>query len=229
MTETAYRIKSFVRRKGRITTGQITDYERLSRQFVLEKNNGSVIEQVNDASRRPLNLEIGFGMGDSLAAMSLAHPNENFIGVEVHTPGVARLVRLIDADKIDNLRLYEADAIDVLNHCIPERSLNRVQIYFPDPWHKRKHNKRRLINDDLLDLLFVKLKPQGVIHIATDWEDYALQVVGLINQRRDFRNKSTEQTGYSDKPIWRPETKFERRGIKLGHNVYDILVQVLKN
>lgn len=217
------RIKSFVKRTGRMTSGQQLSYEKLMPKFGLQHQASSIDLQQVFGNTNPVNLEIGFGMGDSLALMALAAKQENFIGIEVHTPGVGRLLQLMDQDGIENIRVYEHDAIDILKDCIADESINRIQIYFPDPWHKKKHHKRRLVQPAFIDLLWKKLKPEGLLHIATDWQPYSEHVLNLFAERKDFANLSVEENGCVEKPKWRPETKFERRGVKLGHGVYDML------
>ncbi|MEM8594224.1 MAG: tRNA (guanosine(46)-N7)-methyltransferase TrmB [Pseudomonadota bacterium] len=218
------RIKSFVLRTGRMTTGQQAAYDSGMPLFGLQLDDGLISPDSTFGRAGSLNLEIGFGMGDSLAMMALGAPNENFIGIEVHTPGVGKLLQIMQQDQIDNIRVYECDAIDVLNLCIPDHSIDRLQIYFPDPWHKTKHHKRRLINDGFLDLARQKLIHGGLIHVATDWEDYAKHCLSVFSKRDDFVNQSSSPSGYCDKPLWRPETKFERRGMGLGHSVFDLLL-----
>jgi tRNA (guanine-N7-)-methyltransferase len=166
--------------------------------------------------------EIGFGMGDSLVDMAKAAPEKNFIGVEVHTPGVGRLLNRCESEAVTNLRVYQEDAIEVLDECIADASLAKVQIYFPDPWHKKKHNKRRIVQPDFIQKLRTKLQPGGVIHLATDWENYAEQMMEVMSAAEGFQNQAGEEQ-FSLKPDDRPVTKFEKRGQRLGHGVWDLL------
>lgn len=224
MPEKQRKIRSFVMRSGRMTVGQKNAYTRLWPQFGLDVESGPLNAATifTEGDRRPLTLEIGFGMGHSLAEMALADPGRNFVGVEVHHAGVGKLLQLIGEHGIENIRVYEHDAVDVLERCIQASSLDRVQIYFPDPWHKKKHNKRRLIQTRFLNLLKNKIKIGGVLHLATDWEPYAEQMMEVISLDFEFENLAGEYA-FSDRPAWRPLTKFEKRGEKLGHGVWDLL------
>ena len=167
-------------------------------------------------------LEIGFGMGDSLVAMCAADAETDFIGVEVHPPGVGRAMNMVANQSLGNFRVFLADAKDVLLECLPDESLERVQVYFPDPWHKKKHQKRRLLQPSFVRLISTKLKPEGVLHLATDWEEYALQMLETVGAEGAFVNQSLSGD-YVERPSWRPETKFEQRGTRLGHSVWDLL------
>lgn len=170
----------------------------------------------------PKILEVGFGMGDSLVDMCAADPASDFIGVEVHPPGVGRAMNKVAELNLCNFRVFHADAKDVLLECLPDESLARVQIYFPDPWHKRKHQKRRLLQSEFVRLVASKLQPEGLLHMATDWEAYATQMLEVAIAEKAFENQS-DCGDYVVRPAWRPETKFERRGEKLGHDVWDLL------
>jgi tRNA (guanine-N7-)-methyltransferase len=154
--------------------------------------------------------------------MANNHADKNYIGIEVHRPGVGRLLHLIHTSEIGNLRLSNHDAIDVLKYQIPDQSLDRVQLYFPDPWHKNKHHKRRIVQPDFVELVAQKLKPGGIFHLATDWENYALQMKEVLNASDKFDNLSDDNT-FVAKPEERPTTKFEHRGHRLGHGVWDLL------
>jgi tRNA (guanine-N7-)-methyltransferase len=167
-------------------------------------------------------LEIGFGMGDSLLAMAERFPQQNFIGIEVHVPGVGRLVNEAHKRNINNLKVFCADATDVLADCIPDNSLARLQLYFPDPWHKNRHHKRRIVQPDFVRLVAQKLKHHGVLHMATDWQPYAEAMMEVASSCALLQNSAGAQQ-YSERPDYRPETKFERRGQQLGHGVWDLL------
>ncbi|MCL4106066.1 UNVERIFIED_CONTAM: hypothetical protein GTU68_058372 [Idotea baltica] len=174
----------------------------------------------------PVVLEIGFGMGDSLVAMAKAAPASNFIGIEVHTPGVGKLMRGMLDEGLDNIRVYHHDAVEVLRDCIPAESLDGVQIFFPDPWHKSRHHKRRLIQPPFVEQLAGYLKPGGVLHLATDWENYAQQMMAVLSSSASYGN-CVGQNAYAPRPESRPLTKFEKRGHRLGHGVWDMLFERL--
>lgn len=218
------RIRSFVLRTGRMTEGQKRSYDLHWPSKGLELEKGAIDLDEVFGRRAPTVLEIGFGMGDSLATMAAAAPEKNFIGVEVHSPGVGRLMHLIDESGIENLRAYCDDAVEVLERCIADESLSRVQVYFPDPWHKKRHHKRRLIQPEFVQLLRKKLQPGGVIHLATDWENYAEHMMEVMSAAPGFTNCEGEDQ-FAPRPDYRPVTKFERRGERLGHGVWDLLFE----
>ena len=167
-------------------------------------------------------LEIGFGMGDSLATMAEADTTAAFVGIEVHRPGVGRLLSEIDRRALENLKVYAEDAVEVLEQVIASESLDRIQIYFPDPWHKKRHHKRRLIQPEFVSLLSDRLRPGGKLHLATDWQPYAEHMLEVLDAHAELTNDAGAGH-YSGKPSWRPETKFERRGQRLGHGAWDLL------
>lgn len=216
------RIRSFVLRAGRMTRGQEVAFEHYWPEAGLTLEQGLIDPVAVFGRRAPLVFEIGFGMGQSLAAMAAAAPDTDFIGVEVHKPGVGRLLMTLGEQQLSNIRVYCDDAVEVLARCIPDASLDRVQVYFPDPWHKKKHHKRRLIQPEFVQHLRRKLKPGGVLHLATDWENYAEHMLAVMSVTEGFRNLA-DAGGYSPKPDWRPLTKFEQRGQRLGHGVWDLL------
>lgn len=166
-------------------------------------------------------LEIGFGMGDALVPMAAAHPEWNFLGIEVHRPGVGRALTQIHAQQLTNVRVLCADAVDVLRSHVADGSLDRVLVFFPDPWHKKRHNKRRLIQPEFVALLASKLRPGGVLHLATDWQDYAQQMLDVLSAQPLLRNLAPDQR-YVARPEYRPLTKFEQRGQRLGHGMWDL-------
>jgi tRNA (guanine-N7-)-methyltransferase len=217
---TEHRIRSFVTRAGRLSTAQARALEELGPQFMIEYQKAPLDFAQAFGRQAPVILEIGFGMGDTTAHIARLMPDKDFLGVEVHTPGVGSLLKQIGEQGIGNLRLIQHDAVEVLNHMIPDASLAGVHIFFPDPWHKARHNKRRLIQAPFVKLLCQKLSPGGYLHCATDWEDYAVQMLEVLGAEPALRN-STE--GYADKPAYRPLTKFENRGLKLGHGVWDLV------
>jgi tRNA (guanine-N7-)-methyltransferase len=217
-------VKSFVRRQGRMTLGQNRGMDEGWPRFGLSKDNGLLDAEAVFGRKAPIVFEIGFGMGQSLAAMAVAAPDKDFIGVEVHRPGIGRLLGQLLDDGIPNIRLFEGDAKDVLATAIADGMLDRIQIYFPDPWHKTKHHKRRLIQPEFVRLLVSKLKPEGVLHLATDWESYARQMMDVLSAESMLVNRAGNGH-YSERPDYRPLTKFEVRGQGLGHGVWDLLFQ----
>jgi tRNA (guanine-N7-)-methyltransferase len=174
----------------------------------------------------PLTLEIGFGNGDALVAMAQAAPGENFIGIEVHRPGVGHLLLRLEQLELENVRVFNADAVPVLQHALADGCLDRVLLFFPDPWHKKRHHKRRLVQPDFVGLLARKLRPGGILHMATDWEDYAGHMLAVVEASGLFRN-CAGIGDYSAKPGYRPQTKFEQRGLRLGHAVRDLVFERL--
>lgn len=217
-------IKSFVLRQGRMTTGQQRGLEECWDKWGLKLEDGPVDMTAAFDREAPVVLEIGYGMGLSLVAMASAETDKNFIGVEVHRPGVGSLLNEAATACLTNVRTYNDDAVEVLKQCIPDGSLSRVQVYFPDPWHKKRHNKRRLVQPKFIELLRPKLKVGGVIHMATDWEHYAEQMMEVMSDTEGFKNMESPQK-YSPRPEFRPLTKFERRGQRLGHGVWDLLFE----
>lgn len=215
-------IRSFVIRSGRMTDGQKAAYEKHWQLYGLELDAGRLDQQQTFGRESELIVEIGFGMGDSLHNMCVASPEKNFIGIEVHPPGVGRLMNCAADSDVDNLKVFLADAKDVMGECIDDQSIDRVQIYFPDPWHKKKHHKRRLIQPEFIQAIAPKVKTGGLIHLATDWENYAEQMLEVMENESQFKNIEGKAE-YSERPQWRPETKFERRGQRLGHGVWDLI------
>lgn len=218
------KIRSFVRREGRITKGQQRALDALFPVFGLENSNEPV--DLNNVFGRDATkiLEIGFGNGASLASMAAAAPEKDFLGIEVHRPGVGNLLLQIEQQQLTNVRVICDDAVEVIRNRIADNSLDAVHIFFPDPWHKKKHHKRRLVQPAFVILLAQKLKPGGVLHMATDWEDYASHMMDVMSTAADFKNLAGEGN-YSERPDYRPLTKFEQRGQRLGHGVWDLLFQ----
>ena len=215
-------IRSYVVRAGRMTEGQRNAFETSWPFYGLKLDDGQIDAEKIFGRVAPLVVEIGFGMGDSLLEMVSAEPDKDFIGIEVHPPGVGRLINSARLKELPNLRVYLADANDVLNECIPVGSVHRLQLYFPDPWHKKKHNKRRIVQPEFIQLIRQKLELQGIMHMATDWEHYAEQMLEVMEEAPGFKNCVGEQQ-YSERPEYRPLTKFEKRGERLGHGVWDLL------
>jgi tRNA (guanine-N7-)-methyltransferase len=215
-------IRSFVVRAGRMTKAQRSAFELGWDAYGLRLADGAIELDAVFGRNNPKVVEIGFGMGGSLLEMVEAQPDTDFIGIEVHPPGVGSLINAAQEKNISNLRVYLADATDVLNECFADGSLDRVQIYFPDPWHKKKHNKRRIIQPKFLQLIREKLRLGGVVHMATDWQPYAEQMLELVGEADGFKNMAPD---YVPRPDFRPLTKFERRGERLGHGVWDLMAE----
>ena len=213
-------IRSFVVRAGRMGTGQMRALEELGPQYVLPWAD-QVMDPVAVWGRSaPLVVEIGFGMGGATAEIARQRPDVDFLGIEVHTPGVGALLKLISEQKLDNLRIVQHDAVEVLDRMIAPASLAGLHIFFPDPWHKKKHNKRRLIQAEFVARLVTRLAPGGYLHCATDWQPYAEQMLEVLSAEPALENTAD---GYAPRPDYRPLTKFENRGIKLGHGVWDLV------
>jgi tRNA (guanine-N7-)-methyltransferase len=219
------RIRSFVRREGRLTSGQQKALDQLWPVYGLPADRQVDMAAVFDRAA-PLTLEIGFGNGESLADMAGQAPDRDFIGIEVHRPGVGHLLKLLHEHQLGNVRVLCHDAVEVLKQCIGDHSLERVLLFFPDPWHKKKHHKRRIVQPDFASLLAYKLKPGGQFHIATDWPPYAEHMRDVMEASEHFCNCAGPGQ-FSPKPDYRPITKFERRGQRLGHQVHDLLYQRL--
>ena len=255
------KIRSFVRRAGRTTNAQSRAMNELAPQFLLPFDgklfDWSIFDALSSPDQNQLSqriLEIGFGMGESTAHIAQVRPQDVFLGIEVHEPGVGALLKKIGELQLSNLRLIQYDAVEVLEHMIARESLDGVHIFFPDPWHKKRHHKRRLIQEDFITLLVSRLKSGGYIHLATDWHHYAEQMLLVLNQHPKLENSSKQlvlleaielsnaeqeiggivfshehlakpHAGYVERPAYRPITKFENRGLKLGHGVWDLLYQ----
>ena len=224
MTEkkTLRTVRSFVRREGRLTPGQQRAIDTLWSDFAI--NDSNALLDLNEIFGRdaPKVLEIGFGNGASLIQMAINQPDQDFLGVEVHRPGVGQLLKGIKENGLTNLRVACTDAVELLKHQIADNALDRVQLYFPDPWHKKRHHKRRIIQPAFVNLLAKKTNAGGHLHMATDWQHYAEQMLEDLSNNTLFENCSTDST-YIDRPAYRPLTKFEQRGQKLGHGVWDLL------
>lgn len=255
------KIRSFVRRAGRTTNAQSRAMNELAPQFLLPFDgklfDWSIFDSLSSPDQYQLPqriLEIGFGMGESTAHIAQVRPQDVFLGIEVHEPGVGALLKKIGELQLSNLRLIQHDAVEVLEQMIARESLDGVHIFFPDPWHKKRHHKRRLIQEDFITLLVSRLKSGGYIHLATDWHHYAEQMLLVLNQHPKLENSSKQlvlleaielsnaeqeiggivfsqehiakpHAGYVERPAYRPITKFENRGLKLGHGVWDLIYQ----
>ena len=213
-------IRSFVLRAGRMGPGQRRALTELGPQHVLPFSPQPLDYAACFGRQAPCVLEIGFGMGDATAAVAAAQPGTDFIGIEVHPPGVGTLLQRIQEQGLGNLRIVQHDAVEVLAQMIPAASLAGVHIWFPDPWHKKRHHKRRLIQADFVARLSAHLAPGGYLHCATDWQPYAEQMLEVLGAEPNLVNSCE---GFAPRPDWRPLTKFEQRGLKLGHGVWDLL------
>jgi tRNA (guanine-N7-)-methyltransferase len=233
-------IKSFVRRAGRVTTGQTKAFEVLGPQFLLPYQahtidlvaafaDSTVARDLNFLQAPKTILEIGFGMGEATAHIAALLPDTHFLCCEVHEPGVGALLKRIGEQNLHNIRICAHDAVEVIDHMLPLQSLDGVHIFFPDPWHKARHNKRRLIQSPLVAKVAARLRVGGYIHCATDWQHYAEQILEVLSSEPLLKNTARaarpELLGYAPKPHYRPLTKFENRGLKLGHGVWDLVFE----
>lgn len=215
-------IRSFVLRQGRLTQAQQRAIDAFMPQYGIPFT-GTPLDLDGVFGRAaPKTLEIGFGMGSASAQIAQANPDKDYLGIEVHTPGVGNLLKLIGEVGLTNLRIIQHDAVEVLCSMIADEALDGVHIFFPDPWPKKRHHKRRLIQPELVTLLAHKLKPGAYLHLATDWQDYAEWMLEVLRGEPLLVNTAQD---YAPRPDYRPETKFERRGINLGHGVWDLVVR----
>ncbi len=204
--------------------GQARALQDLGPQFTLPWTPRQVNWDEAFGRQAPRILEIGFGMGQATAEIAKSRPDMDFIGVEVHEPGVGALLKLIGQHGLTNIRIVQHDAVEVLERMIAPQSLAAVHVFFPDPWHKKRHHKRRLIQPPLAALLASRLSPQGILHCATDWQPYAEQMLQVLSAEPALCNTANAQDGgYVERPAYRPMTKFEQRGLKLGHGVWDLV------
>jgi tRNA (guanine-N7-)-methyltransferase len=250
------RIRSFVLRAGRTTAGQQRAIEDLGPRFLIPYQAANLnLKEAFQGSSKPKILEIGFGMGETTAKIAALRSEDDFLAIEVHPPGVGALLKLIGENQLTNLRLIRHDAVEVLEQMIAQDSLDGIHIYFADPWHKKRHHKRRLIQAEFVRLLVSRLRPGGYLHLATDWHNYAEQMLLVLNAEPALQNTSShlikietfdvsdvakpeetpnefkptleqlnaQHAGYVERPAYRPVTKFENRGIKLGHGVWDLV------
>jgi len=225
MTKYYRKIRSFVRREGRLTKGQQRALDDLYPVYGLKLNDYQQIDfDLLFANDHPVHIEIGFGNGQALTQMAAAHPEQNYLGIEVHRPGVGNALLQVEQQELKNVRVICEDAVEVLTDHIPDESLSAVYIFFADPWHKKRHHKRRLIQVDFVEILLAKLKHQGMLHFATDWQDYAEHMLEVVKQVSNIENLAGEGQ-FSERPEYRPVTKFEQRGLRLGHGVWDLLLR----
>ncbi len=216
-------IRSFVRREGRITKGQRNALENYWSVYGIDIEPGKKLDLESAFGHKaPVWLEIGFGNGEALIAIAQRHPHLNILGIEVHRPGVGHLLNRISELALNNVRVICEDATIVLKHNLPNRSLERILLLFPDPWPKKKHHKRRIVQPEFIRLLAEKLRLGGILHFATDWEDYAYHILEVMNKFPEFQNLSKNKT-FAERPEYRALTKFEQRGLRLGHSIWDLI------
>jgi len=213
-------IRSYVLRQGRVSNAQRRAHETLLPRYGIPYADTAPDLDIVFARKVPRILEIGCGMGETTVAIAAAHPQQDYIGIEVHTPGVGSLLKQIDELGLTNVRVIQHDAVAVLERMISPASLDGLHIFFPDPWPKKRQQKRRLIQPPFITLVTSRLKPGGYLHAATDWQEYAEQILCVFDGEPALANTAA---GYADKPAYRPQTKFETRGLKLGHGVWDIV------
>lgn len=224
---TLRRIRSFVRREGRLTKGQQRALVELFPRYGITLQQGIIDFDALFGRCGARILEIGFGNGASLAEMATEHPENDYLGIEVHRPGVGNLLLQIEKQSLNNIRVSNDDAIEVLEQQIPDESLDDVYLFFPDPWHKKKHHKRRIVQPAFVNLIQRKLKPGGIFHMATDWENYAEHIMAAMRTAAGFKNIAGEGQ-YTARPAYRPLTKFEQRGHRLGHGVWDLVFRKME-
>ncbi len=213
-------IRSYVLRQGRVSNAQQRCYDSLMPLYGIPYTALSLDLENIFGRDAPKILEIGFGMGESTATIAQAHPENDYLAIEVHTPGVGSLLKQIEELPLSNIRIIQHDAVEVLRDMLADNVLDGAHIFFPDPWHKTRHNKRRLIQAPFVAQLVKKLKPGGYIHVATDWQDYAEQVLAVLSAEALLENTAAD---YAPRPDYRPLTKFEQRGLRLGHGVWDLV------
>ena len=217
-------IRSFVLRQGHLSAAQKRFHEEWMPKIGVPYQAELLDLTAAFGRSAPKILEIGCGMGETSAKIALANPQNDYLGLEVHTPGVGNLCKLISEMGINNLRLCQHDAVEVVRDMLPEGSLDGIHVFFPDPWHKKRHNKRRLIQSPFVAELTRRLKPGGYLHCATDWEDYAMQMLDVLSAEANLVNTADASTqGFAPRPDYRPLTKFENRGLRLGHGVWDVI------
>jgi tRNA (guanine-N7-)-methyltransferase len=218
--EQSRHIRSFVVRAGRMSDAQKRSIEQWLPVHGISYQKEQMSLSKLFVKDQPTVLEIGFGMGITTVEIAKTLAHNNFIGIEVHPPGVGNCLKLIEADQLQNLKIIQHDAVEVLRDMIPDASLHAIHIFFPDPWHKARHQKRRLIQPEFVKVLCSKLQAGGYLHLATDWENYAEQMLEVLSAEPTLQNTAS---GYAPKPDYRPTTKFETRGLKLGHGVWDLV------
>ncbi len=218
----ARRVRSYVRREGRITHAQQRAIDNLWGEFVLNRQDGTFVPEVVYGRKAPLVLEIGFGMGETTAKIAQENPETNYLGIEVHRPGVGALMTKLNNLGLENVRIYADDAVAVLKEAVPDEIFDGAHIFFPDPWPKKRHHKRRLVQPEFLKLLQRKLKPGAYVHLATDWLPYAEQIIETFGTVDGYENEA-ETSHFAARSKARPTTKFENRGLKKGHPIIDLI------
>lgn len=218
------KVRSFVRRERRFTRDQERALNELLPRFGVVPTQGTIDLSVLFGRQAEQHLEVGFGNGASLLSMAQANPDKDYLGIEVHRPGVANVLLQLESLHLENVRVICADAVEVLKHNIADSSLDAIYIFFPDPWHKTRHHKRRLVQLAFMELVWRKLKPGGLLHMATDWQNYAMHMLKVMHQVSGFRNLSPDDT-FCERPSYRLLTKFEQRGLHLGHGVWDLMFE----
>ena len=213
-------IRSYVLRQGRFSRGQQRAYAELMPRFGIPYAPHPLDFERAFGRRAPVVAEVGFGMGETTARIAAAHPETNYLGIEVHAPGVGSLLKQVGEAGLENVRIVQHDAVEVMREMVPAASLDAIHVFFPDPWPKKRHHKRRLLQPDFVALAASRLKAGGIFHVATDWEEYAHEVLAVFLAEPELANTAD---GFAPRPESRPETKFERRGLKLGHGVWDIV------
>jgi tRNA (guanine-N7-)-methyltransferase len=213
-------IRSYVLRQGRFSRGQQRAYEELLPRFGVPYQRKPLDLQALFGRAAPVIAEVGFGMGETTARIAAENPSNDYLGIEVHTPGVGSLLRQLEERALTNVRIVTHDAVEVLRDMVPPAALAGIHVFFPDPWPKKRHHKRRLLQAEFAALACERLKPGGYIHVATDWQEYAEHVLAVLSATPGLVNSAA---AFAPRPATRPETKFERRGLKLGHGVWDIL------
>lgn len=227
MPATQRPVRSFVMRTSRLTSGQRSAIDSLWSRYGIDEALSPLDISALFGRRAPTVLEIGFGMGTSLVEMALNDPDTNFIGIEVYPSGIGSVLRQLEEHKVTNVRVLNTDAIEVLQQRIPDGSLSGVNLFFPDPWHKTRHHKRRIVQPEFLELIHRKLETGGRFHMATDWEDYAHWMMDVTCSSALFENMASDGA-FIDRPDFRPVTKFEKRGLKLGHSVWDLMFTAIR-
>lgn len=215
-------VRSFVRREGRLTRGQARTLERLFTRYGLESGDERLDPDALFGPRTPMILDIGFGSGEALAELAARHPQWGYLGIEVYRPGMGCLLRQLEIEAIDNVRLMCADAVEIMRDNIADSTLAGIQVFFPDPWPKRRHHKRRLVQPDWVALAACKLTAGSFLHLATDWQDYAEHMLAVVERSAQFTNTAGSEQ-FAPGPGERPSTRFERRGQNKGHRVWDLI------
>ena len=218
-------IRSYVLRQGRFSPAQQRAYETLLPRFGVAYARAPLDFPAVFGRRAPVIVEIGSGMGETTAAIAAAQPDCDYLAIEVHSPGVGSLLKQMEEGQLTNIRIVQHDAVEVLRDMVPPASLDGVHVFFPDPWPKKRHHKRRLLQPAFAELLARGLKPGGYLHVATDWQDYAERTLEVLEAVPALRNTAQR---FAPRPLWRPETKFERRGLRLGHDVWDLLFEKVR-